>query len=382
MKYRKHNLLIIVLFCVIFTLITVISHSALTKDYKTVYLPIPVGIDLEHYIESSMLIKVDMKSYNNISFGEFMSKHKRQDELRLKEYLLALKQKDINKLKSISINRPEIDWDAIFAGLSDQYSDEAIGPNFENLHMIERFNIGNFILFIWRKTLNPNTNENTYLGSFFEKNDSGAILCTTNETTYPIGSFLFNIVSQQAESRGTYLTKESAKHNYESPLIEDAKNHQSYLCFDGMVCDVNVYSDNTNPSNEIARFYKEAYITLKNQNMTEFAQFYTEKSRDRIIEWQRTDPNMANLFRNEAIRKERKIIFIIDGDPVYIVFYYNPNLRISVKYEYIFRENGTLKLTNFGYHDAFDQLLMKPDFFIEPFLAPMIKDITEKANSR
>jgi hypothetical protein len=375
---RKITISLFLIILVIFLFTFFISDSVSIKDSQNAGFYIPVNIDLEHYVESSMLLKVDVKSYNNISFKEFIIKYKKPDELRLKEYLLALKQKDIKKFKAMSINRPEIDMDTIFAWSSKQFNDEEIGPNFEKIRMVGRFNFGNFIQFIWRKTSNSNLNENNHLGAvMFEQNDSGAILCTTNVTTYPIPAILDNIVELQAESPGKYIPMEPVTLKYEVPLIEGAKNHQAYFCCDGIPCDVNVFSDSTIPSNEIARFYKKAYITLKNQNMTEFAQFYTENSRDKIVEWLRTDPNMAELFRNEAIRRERKIIFIINGDPVYIVFYYYPNLRISVnsiRYDYVFRENGTLKLSNFGFHDYLDQLLQNRKYFIEPVLCPIINE--------
>jgi hypothetical protein len=382
-KNKKSTLLIIsILVLAIFIIISSISYPARTKDSKTVYFSIPTNIDLEHYVETSMLIKVDTKSYGSINFPEFASKHKKPDEVRLKEYLLTLKQKDIKKLKAMSINLPGIDLDTIFASSSKQFSDDAIGPNFEKIRMIDRFNFGNFIQFIWMKTSNSNLNENTHLGTvMFEQNDSGAIFCTTNVTTYPIPAILDNIVELQAESPGKYVPKELKTLKYEVPLIEGAKNHQAYFCCDGIPCDVNVFSDSTGSTNEIVRFYKQAYQTLKNQNLEEFAKFYTEKSRDKIIEWLRTDPNMAELFRNEAIRRERKIVFVINGDPVYIVFTYNPNIKNpinSVKYDYIIRENGTLKLSNFGYGDYFHQLLENRKYFIEPVIGPILKNKNNK----
>jgi hypothetical protein len=375
MCYKNIRLIMVIVVLSILLVISFISDSVLAKESTSKYFSIPVNIDLDHYVESSMLIKVDTKVYGKANFEEFTSKHKEPDELKLKEYLFAIKQKDIKKLKAMSMVRPGIDLDTIFAETSKQFSDEAIGPKFEKLRLLECFNIGNCIQFIWNSNLNENTH---YGGAIFEKSDSGDILYSLNEaiTILPIVTILLHSVEQQAESPGKFIPMESVKLKYEVPLVEGAKNHQAYFCCDGIPCDVNVFSDSTGSTNEIVRFYKQAYLTLKNQNMTEFAQFYTEKSRDKIVEWLRTEPNMAELFRNEAIRRERKIIFIINGDPVYIVFYYNPNLRISVnsiKYDYIIRENGTLKLSNFGFKDYLYQLLQNPKYFIEPVIGPLLK---------
>ncbi len=388
MKHRKHNLLIIVLFCVIFTLVAVISHSAITDDYKTVYLPIPVGIDLEQDIESSILLKVDVKSYNNISFKEFISKNKKPEETRFKDLILAVRKKDYAKVISMSKNNPdrtEENMKARVNSLSDAFSEEAVGKDYSDLKVFKRFSFGNHLLFIWSAKSKTNLEEKPYFGFLrFEKNNSGSILWNTDYTINPLCNILREFTWKQVETPGTYLPRESVTLKYKVPLIEDAPKKQAYLCFDGIVCDVNAYSDNINSTDEIVSFYQKSYQILRNQGVAEFSKYYTESSGKKFHDYYLKTEDYNKYALGELIKNERKIVFVLDGDPVYIVFYYNPKYKNTndilnhIKYEYIVRESGTLKFTNFYYGDAFDQLLGNGEQLQNPFLKLFIKEIIEK----
>lgn len=388
MKHRKNTLsIILVIVFAVFAIISLISHSALTKDYKTVYLPIPVGIDLERSVESSMVIKVDTKSYDNIGFKEFTSKYKKPEETRFKDLILALRDKDYTKVTAMTNNgsdRTEENMKALINHFSNSFSIENLGKDFEGLKIIKCVKFGNQILFIWTsESLSDSDNVPYFSYLRFQKDNSGSILWNTDYTINPLCNILRDIIWKQVETPGTYLPRESATLKYKVPLIEDGHKKQAYLCFDGMVCDVNTYSDSIS-SNEIISFYQEAYHTLRNQGIGEFSKYYTESSGKKIFDWYSKTEDYNKYALGELIKNERKIVFVLNGDPVFLVFYYNPKYKITndvmnhIKYEYIIRENGTLKFTNYAYGDAFDQLLGNGEQLQNPFLKSFIKEIIEK----
>ncbi len=387
MKYTKNIIPIIVaIVFAVFAIISLISHSAIAKDYKTVYLPIPVGIDLERDIESTILLKVDVKSYNNISFEEFASQYKNPEEDQFKDLILAVKKKDYAKVIAMTKNgldKKEENIQLIVNAFAKSLSKDAIGEDFKGLKIIECVKFGNNILFKWFNESSLNPKDIITFGSFqFETNASGAILLNL-DFIHTLNSLSVSISRQQAATPGAYLPKETLTLKYKVPLVEDAEKNQAYLCFDGTVCDVNTYSDSIS-SNEIISFYQEAYHTLRNQGIGEFSKYYTESSGKKFHDYYLKTDDYNKYALGELIKNERKIVFVLDGDPAYIVFYYNPKYKNTndimnhIKYEYIVRESRTLKFTNFYYGDAFDQLLGNGEQLQNPFLKSFIKEIIEK----
>jgi hypothetical protein len=390
MKHKKTILLTIVAVCLaILIIIAAISYPALNQDSQTRSFYIPFNVDFQHYVKSSILIKADVKMYgDDYCFEEFTLRNHKPYESKMKELILVLHQQDLEKCRAMS----KYHYDAseeeknltnfMSAGLSKMFRDEIIGSNLEHLYVTERFNIGKDALFIWGLNSSSKLKDGIYRNAFrFIKNDSGSILWSP-DLPDALTSILKEISRLKAESPEVYAPVEHVTLKYESPLVENTKKHQVYFCCDGIPCDVNVYSDNSISSNEIISFYKEAYHTLRNKGVIEFSKFYTEASGKKFLEsYSKTDDDYIKYALGELINNERKIIFVLNGDPVYIIFYYNPKFKNTsdilkrIKYEYVVRENGALKLSNLGYEDYLDDLLKNHKNFIEPVLGPIIKNI-------
>jgi hypothetical protein len=147
--------------------------------------------------------------------------------------------------------------------------------------------------------------------------------------------------------------------------------------FNGDICNFNVFSDqfdqNTSP---IIRFYVGAYRSLINDPPAGFADNYTAYSREKFIKW--ADSLSGENYReflHDVSSRPRRVFFVLNADPIYIVFYSSQVDTLSdVKYEIIYKDaDNNYKITNFFVSGFLDDVLNSQDLFVEPVLLPIIR---------
>lgn len=357
--------------------------SALVEDAPSRSFPLPVRIDHQYYIKSSILIQCDVRMYNT-SFIDFSSEYNGPNETQFKQLVLALKQGDSDKCLALSTSSSNIvgkDREITMAaidGYQKMLSPLIVGPNFEKLRVSEKFEVGGDTIFIWGlNSSSPLKNGPLRRAFRFSKNHSDSVSWSAKPPD-KITSILTSIAQQGAEFPTDYISSIPAQLKYSCPLVPEANEHQVFLCFDGSPYDVNVFENNVTDSNSVVGFYQKAYHTFRDQPTSKFSELYTDQSREKFLEWySQMEPNMIKAYRNSIIHSKRKVFFALDGDPIFVVFYYDLNSHVSadiskrIRYEYVVRENGLLKLTNFYYIDFLDELLQDQEIFVLPFLRPI-----------
>ena len=345
--------------------------------------PLPVRIDHQYYIRSSMLVNCDVKMYG-AGFKDFSTIYDEPSESKFKQLVLAIRQGDLGKCLTLSKHGPDVMGEVreisqvAVQGYGRMLDAAVMGKNFEKMRVTERFHVGQDVIFIWGLD-SPSLLKGGPLrrGFRFVKNYSGDVLWSS-EPPDTVMSVLTSVAQQRAEYPANYVSSEPVQLQYSCSLTKETGGHDVLLCFNGIPCDVNVFDSNES-SNDIISFYQRAYRTFRDRPVSEFAELYTEKSRDKFLDWySKLDPNIVIAYRNSIISNERKIFFVINGDPVFIIFYCHPDGDDSigvlnrVRYEYVVRDKGRLKLTNFYYEGFLDALLEDRALFIKPVLGPVI----------
>ncbi len=123
--------------------------------------------------------------------------------------------------------------------------------------------------------------------------------------------------------------------------------HPAYFLFSGRVCGgIDIINEEVSSSDELLSFLQEAYLAWIHGTAEAFAKYYTQLSQERITEAIMTDRSLFDAYK-EPILQGKKVLFILDADPFYVVFFRLGNYPI-VRSEYIVRDpvDGKLKLTN------------------------------------
>jgi hypothetical protein len=181
---------------------------------------------------------------------------------------------------------------------------------------------------------------------------------------------------QGSELLDVFAPVNNVKCDYEYAIPGTTSGYPVYLQFNGKVCDFNALGDESN--DEILAFYQKTCRLLA-QSPESLTDLYTEKSAQDYRKWVEKKPYGDPYWRQkEIVSRGRRVIFLLNADPVFIVFYRpftSTKQDLSdVRYEYIVREpkDNQLRLTNYNYSGFLSQFFDNRELFIDPFLKPLI----------
>lgn len=137
------------------------------------------------------------------------------------------------------------------------------------------------------------------------------------------------------------------------------------LRFDGTVTRWEVFAE-TRPDTDWAAFYSEAFQAFAARDMEAFANSYTGYSRDKFLDWINNMPAEEFEAYHAEMTEGREVRFLLDADPVYVVFYNTPN---RLGYDVLLREGNEFQLTSFYIESFIDSLFKDRANFQEPILA-------------
>jgi len=372
---RKRFLLLLSLLTCILTSIPVMAAEIQTKSY-----PLAFHVDLRYYLPTSLYIKCDVKEYN-MSFPDFSSRESGTRESRFKELLLAMRNNDVEKCLSMSfqksgMNEKDIQKhnDKIRRLVSECRSlwlgTTVSGKNLEKLKVLNQFYIGNSGLFIYggKKGAPPESHPFRPMLKFVTTKKDEFVLTRSLDTSDVL---LGETMRQMAVSPAKFVALENGKFEYEVPIPDtNDTQHVAYLQFNGQKYDFNIFSDvlgpiSSKPTDEVVRLLQKKYLMIAGGSPREaLADLYTDESRKKYLEWIKNPESPSYLewcFKNMAT-VERKVRFVIDSDPLYIVLYgpgyaplYNPFVIRDPK-------DGKLKFANFACSGFLDDLFINRQF--------------------
>src|SRR6202035_68903 len=107
-------------------------------------------------------------------------------------------------------------------------------------------------------------------------------------------------------------------------------------------------------------FYRDAYLLLKKRSMDDFVKMFLPESQKGVQQWAaRIGANDAQPYF-EALTNARYVKFLLEADPVYLVFYSSdPTDKWtagSLHHEYVVRDpqSGSFKLANLLFMSSLD----------------------------
>ena len=138
--------------------------------------------------------------------------------------------------------------------------------------------------------------------------------------------------------------------------------------------DFPVDDENVKPPTPLLEFFRSASLANASGEHDAYAGDFTAKSQDRVRQWLASEDARRQAQSQPAAPKVRSgnVKFVLEADPVFLIFRaprsgknWTPG---DLSYDYVVREAGAYKLTNFAYSESFDDFLQDPTLFDESFL--------------
>ena len=165
------------------------------------------------------------------------------------------------------------------------------------------------------------------------------------------------------------IAKSAAKKSIEYALpVEGPGNpgaNHVVLQFDGRALDFDVLDEKVAPSDDISRLYRAAYSALQAHDTDDYLKYFTATSREKLSKWFATlTPAQLDSFL--AATGGRKLQYVINAAPVYIVFYTSaqPMPNGMMPYDYLLRQSeGKLVFANVSREGFLDDVLKNSALF-------------------
>lgn len=165
-------------------------------------------------------------------------------------------------------------------------------------------------------------------------------------------------------------------HRFEVPGTE------AWWRFDGISASFDAFAAEPGalPDHPVAAFFHRANQVLKSEDAEAYAELFTPTSAQRVLEWAAGLPEGGFAQYAQDMQKEgRHVVFVLEGDPFYFVFYETTDGRTA--YQVIHSpEEGQYQLANFYVEGIFDGMLRDEDFFVNPVLRPLFGEGPEQVD--
>jgi hypothetical protein len=168
------------------------------------------------------------------------------------------------------------------------------------------------------------------------------------------------------------------EYDYRFQVTPDPNDHPVFLLFNGHICDMTLPGQVGGVSDPVLAFYADAVTALVNSEGIDALRdvgnrYYDTQSRETFFG--RLDKGYERFvqWRDEYLARQRTVVFLLDADPAYVVFYRRQGAPPRyISHEYILREGERFYLTRLALSDAVEGFLTNRTGFIEPVLLPIL----------
>src|SRR3990172_4613399 len=380
---KKRNVAAITVLCIIIQLVLYIP--TVMAQTKTESFPIPLQIDGSDPVSTSMYIRCDYKEHGK-SFHAFKNSKRDPAGITLSQLMQAMSTRDSSICadlapgeRSLTPSEAKMHREQVvkIGGRYEGFFDGSMDAiDINKVFITKQFMVGNDIIFIWGVDSGFGKDKNSPLRRWFrfEKNSETEIRWNGGKVD-PLAVLLTHMMQYSAETPGKFLPKKAGKFEYNFPIPGTTKGHAVLLQFNGKMYDFDVFDSGAAESkDEVLAFYQRAYQAFMSapENL---ADFYTTVSQEKMTKWlaQMTPENLAK-YQQATLNAGRTVKFILDADPVFIVFYTVGNSK-DFRYEYVVRDTskGELRLTNFYFGNDLN-LLIDEKLFRDSFSSFILAD--------
>ena len=346
-----------------FAVIYLLLHSSVVfavvvqeKSYA-----VPVKIDLDNVIKTSLYIKFKVKQYG-VPFNEFLAKEQGEKEKKFQNIIIALNDKDVTTLKQLSSSKISSKEVEKTLEVFNRFLESVTEGKIDKMQIVNSVYLGKRAVLIWGvDKFQFTSNIGPLRRPLIFDLDSNDDVVWDGSKADPLSILVNSIMQCMADNPKLFVPlSETVKFDYEVPIPNTTLGHTVYLQFNGKVYNVDVFKDKVNSSDPVLNFYLNAYKSFQDEKLEMFADFYTERSKAKYLKaLSETKAEMIKDYHDKTIENGRIVRFVLNADPFYIVFYSTCINKKELFYEYVVRDpkDGKLKLTNFCFFDLFDNFL-------------------------
>lgn len=353
-------------------IILAVLSNASSAQIKEVFIPVTMSIDGEYY-PSSLLMQCKLEDLQGIKQQDF----KGGEDLAKKDFEELLKSVKNNDKESFRARGENF--------RAQKYDSERIQKADRNLSVLNRLMriyeekgtglkiyknvlLGNNGIFIFGSDRKVKSEVfPSRISCYYEKLQPNIIRWNIFEDTLdPLSAIITDSFDKAADNPTwfgqTVIKKPESRFKVMIPGTEG--ENPAYFLFDGKIYNVDVMSEDVHEdTNSVIYFYQRAYQVWRDISSEEFAEFYTQKSKARLLRSMKPDPTLIENYRRTSTLT-RKVIFILDAHPFYVLFSKVGNkARLLHEYIVVDPSDGTFKLTNLSRLDLTSQYFQNDDFY-------------------
>ncbi len=364
---------------------------------KVKYIPLAYQINgskfgTDDYISTSLYLKASFKDYN-VNYDQLSSLQKDASETAFCSIIDALLSGDPNNCIDFSTPNSTSDRDDFDGGVGFvKYilnRMEITSSDTTKFNIIRRYSVGNDYIFACGvddvSPSDPNINRSHAMTvklthGTVDPNDPNDFRWE-GEDISSISLVISEYEKARHDTPQAYVEQDTIATTYEKVLFDPSVNNQVSLCFDGTQYDFDVFGDDVDPNatvdpnDTVAYFYQTIYRAARDgDDPNAFGGYMTDCSQSDYLK-------SMSEYTSEQIEQEiareveagMRVIFILDANPLYIVFFRDNEDNKLFYPSYIIEEQDNLKLVNFNFsglmNDFFDN-----DLFRDRVLNDILKE--------
>ncbi len=353
--------------------ISVIMNSTASSDVKRRQLSVPIQMG-DRLVRSGLVIACDVEDYD-MSFSTFRKSAANPDEMRFADFISAVSANNIDKARAVSksvtaTGDENIKIERALSMLKAHIVQIGIRPDLSNFKICHRIYWGDRDFFTY-KVADPNSSYWGLLG--FERDPDKGLLWNP---------YLSDFESELWKMAPTdYDNEQSVSHDYRFTITPDhCFKHPVDLLFNGRVNGITQTEDDPQASDVALLFYEAFKMDLENtKNIQGFRKignkYYDAHSRKKFLRWIDSDYQAFLQWKNDLVSREREVVFVMDADPVFVIFYHLKGMSDwYIQQDYIVRDGDRLYITRLAFDDDLSRSFRNRKKFIEPFLMVLVKN--------
>jgi hypothetical protein len=356
------------------------TGQAVAQEFTVRNFPLPISIDGEH-VRSNIFLQFEMKNYGTAfskfaaakldpreaMFADLVRGIQGNNPKSIEKFFMPPRPKKVNPdEKGGVISSPPMTPAQAAADVIAVYR-SAFG-NFENVNIIAQVLVGSRSLFIWDANMPGRPRRRAFA---VESEGQPARLVAREVIGSPVDTLILSIFEDGVKDPAAYAAVADPHLRYRQPLAIEGKNktqHEIALLFNGEPMDFDAYGE-TPVSNPLLAFYRKVFTAFKAHKQDEFLAGHSPKSQAKLKAWWKTFDKDAEAGYYSTMLTGRWVKFVMDGDPVYLVFYSlnkgNTWVPGSLSYQYVVRNPQTQQylISNVMSEGFFDDVIGKNDLF-------------------
>jgi hypothetical protein len=380
--------------------IALFTGQAAAQQFSVRNFPLPISIDGEH-IRSNVFLQFEMKNYG-VPFSKFSASQLDPREAIFAELVRGIQRKDYKAAGKVLMppkprrENPDDKGGVISAAplppnknaieTTDLY--RAAFGNFENIDVIAQVLVGSKSLFVWDAKMPDRPRRR----AFAVEPEGPTRLVAREVVGVAIDTLILSILEGGFKDPAAYAAVADPHLRYRQPLAIEGKNrvvHEVALLFNGTPMDFDAFGD-TPVNDPVLIFYRKVFTAFKAHKQDEFLAGHSAKSQAKLRQWWKTFNKDAEDGYYMTMVKGRFVKFVLDADPIYILFYSqnkgNDWVPGSLGYQYVVKNPATQQylISNVLSEGFFDDVIGKNNLFDQrvlksPVAPPKLPAVPKKA---